>query len=253
MGSAGIAACVAGLIGTWIIGHRINSAVSDIVGGIGSGLTFVENRTERTIERVEELRAEAHRLSDRFQERVSELVLDAIPGQSELAELEQELLSGIEQVKLWIDIARMAIEFADQIMDRASSTTTVFEITSIDRERIQAALQVGRDETTQALETLEEIQGLWAEIRTDGGRVADMKNFNLISARIDAAFEEAVAHVEAFRLGIVNAIVEFLGIEDRVRALVNRIAWIVTFLLVWQAIAHTSLTVHGAKLLRRAI
>jgi len=250
LGSAGVAACVTGLIGTWVVVVRVDTVVSELFGGIGTGLTFVENRTQESIARMEKLRAEAREVSDRFQKRVTELVVEAIPGQAELAELEQEFLGGIERVNSWIVIAQMTVDFADQIVERVSTTTSLFEDLSIEPGNLRTALRTGRSEMGEALRILEEIRGLWAEIKTNGQEIADVEIFNSLSGRIDAAFEEAIAHVEAFRQGITKAIVDFLGIEDWVRSWVRRISWSATILLFWQGVAHVSLTVHGIGILR---
>jgi hypothetical protein len=37
LSGAGIATCAAALVGTWVVGHRINSAVSELFGGVGTG------------------------------------------------------------------------------------------------------------------------------------------------------------------------------------------------------------------------
>ena len=51
----------------------------------------------------------------------------------------------------------------DRLLDGFSSTTTLFEHTSIDRKEIETALESERDELAGALRALEEIQSLLTE------------------------------------------------------------------------------------------
>ncbi len=250
LGVVGVAACLAGLVGTWVVRARLDTTIAGIVERVDGVLSTLEERTGQANRRIGDTRDSARRLNERVQQRVAQwrdVPADEAP---DLDEIERQLYSRIQLGRDWIGFVQSGVDLAEQFVEMLNSTSIFVQQESKTPRDVVAAVRGGRQEIQEAFELVEEVRTHLEGIRDHQDLDANARQIESLSSRIDSSLKNVHQFGKDLEAAIAQMGTDVANLGNRIRRQILIFAVIANLILVWLAVAQVSLAIHGWRLLR---
>jgi len=235
LGSLGLFACLAGLVGVWVLNHRLQRPVAEVLGQVTAVCVRVGDGADRISDRIQSSRDGVREFDTRVRKRAREQLDLSEEDVEKLEELSRQLRFTIQRVRDWIAFAGTVADFLEHVVDMGRSALVYLRADSEDRPDIVQALAGGREQVEDATHLLAEVEEQLAAIRAHEGLHEDRASrIEALLARVDSALvrlQESATDFSVAALGIGEAASK-LAIRVRRGLLIS--AFTSTLLLLWQ-------------------
>jgi chromosome segregation ATPase len=249
LGFAGIIVCLAGIAATWKVRNRVDNVVVTTFSRVDEAMTRLEDRAQRTNERIDDVQESLHGLNDRVQHRVAELRNVPKEEAADIDELERQLYARVQQVIAWIGFMQSTVDLVEQLLDMAESTSVFLQDDSRTTQDLISSLRDGREEIAQTSKLVEEVQQGLIEIRARRNVEENAKQITSLSSRIDASLTKVQGYGQKFEAGVTRSRAHIEVVGDQVRWRLTVIAVTCSLFLLWMAVGQLSLAIQGRKTL----
>jgi len=250
LGAVGVAACLATLVGVWILNQRIQRPTQEILDQVVALCAQGADGADALAEEIESTRTKTLEIQIFLQDRIREAFDLSEEDIEQIEELYTEFQLIIQRARSWIVLAETALDFVDQLVDITVSTIGYVQADSSVREDLASALASGGQKVEEAAGLLDEIHRQVLTFQNPDDTEVKLQKFETLSSRIDDVLlhlKEQTLLFSAEILGLGELAEQF---HARLRHLILLIATALTFLLLWQAAAQAALVMLGRKMIR---
>jgi len=250
LGIIGTLACLAGLVGTWVLSHRLQNPVTSVAEKVTSLCARVETRTVDATEHIQSSRDTIRDIDQRVQERVTQQLDLSDQDVAKINELHDQLRSVITQARDWIAFSGAAVDLVRHLFDIANSTIGFITADSAARADLATALQNGNSQVEEAMALLAQGQERLDDIRANRDVAGNTSRLQSLSMRIDASLGNLQGYAETFASGVAEIDREITDLASRIRRAIRAGALLFTVILLWIAAGQISLALHGLRFIR---
>jgi hypothetical protein len=248
IGCLGMLACLAAVIGVWILSHRVRGSVERVVGKVTEFTLRVEERSGEVAVRIGESRGKVQGLERRLEEKVSALAEGGGLDPAEVQDLEDQLRGLAQRIHDWMEVAESTREFMELFGEILDSLGGV--VGAEGQEELGAELTSGLGEVREAAGVLDELVVALDEAGTNREAADGGEKIEPILPR----FANSLAVLEkrttdfSSKVGSIGTAAETFGKTINRRVFLGAI--VATVLLAWQAAAQWCLARWGRGLCR---
>jgi methyl-accepting chemotaxis protein len=250
LGTAGIVACLAGIVSVWSIRSRVDDGAAEASARVDDVLARVEDRANKVTDTIQSAQDSARDLNQRVQQRVSELRDVPLEEAADIDELERQLYARIQLAGDWIGFIQSTMDLVEQLVGIVESASLFAQKESHTMADVIGAIRDGKEEIRHTSEMVDDIKISLAEIRSHSDVDENAKQIRTLSSTIDTSLAKTRRYAEAFQRAVAEARADIAGLATRIRRQTLIAAVLLTVILVWIAIAQLSLAVHGWRALR---
>ncbi len=250
LGVLGVAACLAGLVGIWVLNHRIQRPTQEILDQVVALCVQGADGADAIAEEIESSREGAREIQDLLQTRIREAFDLSEEDIEQIETLYTDLQFVIQRVRNWMVLAETALDFVDQLIDITASTVGYVQADSSVRDDLSSALVQGANKVEEAAILLDEIHRQVLTLQNPDDTKLELKRFETLSSRIDGALLHLKEQTLLFSVEILGLAEAAERFHTRFKRLILLGAVLLTFLLLWQAAAQTALVMLGNRLIQ---
>lgn len=250
LGVVGIIVCLVGIAATWKVRNRLDRTVVTTFSRIDNALTGLEDRAQRTNECIEGVQESLHGLNDRVQQRVAELRDESKDEAADIDGLERQLYARVQQVAAWIEFMQSTVDFVEQLLEMAESTSAFLQDDSRTMQDLVSSLRAGREEVNQTSRLVDEVKAGLIEIRAHRNVEKNAKQIKTLSSRINASLAKIQGYGQEFEAGIAETRTSINNLSERILRRLTVIAIICVLALLWMTAGQLSLAFQGRTILR---
>ncbi len=250
LGVVGVAACLSGLVGIWVLNHRIQRPAQEILDQVVALCVQGADGANAIAEEIESSREGAREIQDLLQSKIREAFDLSEEDIEQIEALYTDLQFVIQRVRNWMILAETALDFVDQLVDITASTIGYVQADSSARDDLSSVLVQGANKVEETALLLDEIHRQVLTLQNPDDTDMELQRFETLSSRIDGVLlhlKEQALLFSAEILGLAEAAERF---HTRVKRLILLCAALLTFLLLWQAAAQAALVMLGRRLIQ---
>jgi hypothetical protein len=248
IGCLGMLACLAAVIGVWILSHRVRGSVERVLGKVTEFTLRAEERSGEMAGRVGESRGKVQELERRLEEKVSAVAEGGGLNPAELEDLEDQLRGLAQRTRDWMEVAESTREFVALFGEILDSLGGV--VGADGRDELGAALTSGLGDVLEAAGVLDELVVALDEARANREAADGGEKIESTLTRFADSLGVLEKRTTAFadKVGSIGTAAETLGKMIKRRVFLGAI--VATVLLAWQAVAQWCLARWGRGLCR---
>jgi methyl-accepting chemotaxis protein len=251
LGVLGIIGCLAGIVKVWSLYGQIDDAVAAVSFQVDDALARLEGHSRNANQYISEAQDSVRELNSRVKSRVAESRDIPLEEAADIDQIERQLYARVQLAQDVIGFIGSTLELVEQLSTVVQSASTFVKKDSRTIEDLVVALRDGKQELRRTSTLVEEVKTAMAEIREHRDVEENAKRITTLSSVIDKSLTKVKQHAESFDQGVVKSRAAFRDLATRVRQRLLMLALVLTLILVWIAIAQTSLAVTGWRFLRR--
>jgi len=250
LGVAGVAACLAGLVGVWVLNQRIQRPTQEILDQVVTLCVQGADGADAIAEEIESSREGARAIQDLLQTKIREAFDLSEEDIEQIEALYTDLQFVIQRVRDWILLAGTALDFVDQLVDITASTIGYVQADSSVREDLASALAGGGRKVEEAAGLLDEIHRQILTLQNPDDTDVELQKIETLSSRIDGALLHLKEQTLLFSAEILGLAEAAERLHMRIKRLILLCAIALTFLLLWQTAAQAALVLLGRRMIR---
>jgi len=244
LGIVGLVACIATIVGIWIVCARVNQVTENVFSAIDESLVVVRRRVLQTQDRVQSLKTTAEDVEHRVTDWTKSETREQLTSRLGVQERAERLASGFEQADLWLELTQSSVQLVQQAL-AASSSGVPIQTDSADR--LLEDLASLRQQLAEATKSVNRIVEWSSEGDDDELNEARLNHVAQVAVRVLASVSSIDSRIE--NLG--ERLTEIQAETGSVKA--NSLWWIrmtaigITLLVCWLAAGQGALCVLGWK------
>jgi hypothetical protein len=242
--------CVAGILGVWLVGSRLNGAVDNVFALIDSSLVAVRDRVIGAGERVRAAIITSEDIKQSLKKWTEKEARERLGSQLGLEEKADQLASTLQRADHWLEVSESSVELVQQTLELGRSPGAPVESQLADR--LLEELVSLRVQLTQAVDSVERIRRQTAEVGERGALKEGVDQAVRLTLRVIATLGSVDSRLGAFG----NRLSETQTKAEKLKA--KTLRWLriaavgVTLLMLWMAAGQISLCIHGWRSLRQS-
>jgi len=250
LGVMGVAACLAGLVGVWVLNQRIQRPTQEILDQVIALCVQGADGADAIAEEIESSRVGAREIQDLLQTKIREAFDLSEKDIEQIEALYADLQFVIQRVRDWIALAGTALDFVDQLVDITASTIGYVQADSSARDNLSSALASGGQKVEEAAGLLDEIHRQVLTLQNPDDTEVKLQKFETLSSRIDDVLLHLKEQTLLFSAEILGLAEAAERLHMRIQRLILLCAIALTFLLLWQTAAQATLVLIGRRMIR---
>jgi hypothetical protein len=248
LGCMGVVVCIVGIIGTWLVGSRLNRATENVFAQIDSALVVVRGKVVAAEQRVRAAKIDSEDIEQSLKNWTKEEVGDRLTLRLGIEEKTERLASSLQQADHWLEFSESSLQLVQQALELANATGAPIETKPVETKPADRLLE----ELASLRAHLMEATGLLERIRE---RTAEAGEEKSLKEKIDQAVQLALRVIATLssvdsRLGdFGNRLSETQTKAKNLKIKTQR--WIrvamigITLLILWMAAGQISLCLRG--------
>ncbi len=250
LGALGMAVCLAGIAGLWIIASNMQQINSRLFRQVDQFIVQVDRRAAQAGDAVGGTRDLVEALKRTLKESATELLAGRIASLPEIENIEHRLASAMERTGDLVDVSASTAELLEQLLATIGDIASERNVDVQGSSDLMATIQSTRESLANASERLADVQRRLAEIRQKKGIDVNLAEITKLSLGLVAKLDFVQSQIAAFR-GRLDAT------KSRAAQLQKRISnWIlagqclILLLIAWVGAGQFCLLLQGLRLLR---
>ena len=250
LGILGTCISLAGLTGVWILASDIREPVTRLFSGVTDLGGRLEQHALEATQKIENSRTSVRELDTELDRKIKQWLQGLDVDPQWIGMLRQRLQHLAERVEDWRAVADLAEQFIAQALGLIEGAATWLKADLESVEQLRTAVNQGQQEVNNLLDLFENLeQEVTTLLANDQPPAAETNRSDTLFLRIDQTLGLLMTHCTSFAES-VNAVEKTAAaLQYKIIRLTNRIAWILSGLLCWQAAAQGCLGFCGWKLL----
>lgn len=243
LGGLGVALCVAGIAGTWLVGARLNGTTENVFAQIDRSFVVVRDTVADAGKIVRNAKIASADIEQGLKNLTKKEVSDHLTLRLEVEEKAGRLASSLRQADHWLEFSQSSVQVVRQALELGNSTGAPVETDPADQ--LLEELASLRTQLAEATESVQRIAARASEAGEEKSLREGIDDGVRLALRVIATLGSIDSRLDDFtgRLSQTQAKAEEL--KTRTQRWI-RIATIgMTLLIAWMAVGQVSLCLHG--------
>ena len=161
LGCAGVAVCVAGIVGVWLVSSRLGRVAENLFGRVDNAFVAVRDRVDGAGQRVRAARITSEDIEQNLKDWTKREARDRLTSRLGVEEKAERLADGLQQVDHWLEFSESSVQLVQQALELGNAAGAPVETDPA--ERLLEELASIRVRLTEATESVEGIRERTAE------------------------------------------------------------------------------------------
>jgi chromosome segregation ATPase len=251
LGLVGIAVCLAGVAGVWVVGSRLQQVNSQVFGQADQWIVQLDRR----VAQARAAAGETQKLIDQFQQALrdsaKDLIAQRLTAIPEIDNLERRLAAALERADGLVQVSAASAELIEQLLATADAAAADRHRERSVSSELMAGIRSTSESLAQASERLADVQRRLAEIRRTRDVDVNLTQITKLLLGVVSKLDAVQAQIAAFRLRLDETRQRLGHLQDRIRTWVVAGQCLVLLLIAWGGAGQYCLLVYGWQILRR--
>jgi hypothetical protein len=248
LGAIGVVTCATGIVALWIIREQVDDTVARVFDRVDEAVGKLEVRAEGLTERITSTRRSVHDLNAGVQQRIAQRQDVPAEEAADIDELERQLYARLDRAR--IEFMQASVDLVQQITEIVESSALFLKRDAHTAADLVRAARTGKEELEKTDVLFEEVKTHLAEIRANRNLDGHATQFTSLYSRIDGSLEKVQNFAGEFEVRVKRARSDIADDGATIRKWLFVATVILTFALIWIALAQTSLAIDGWQILR---
>lgn len=249
-GFLGVVVCLAGMVGVWSIGSRLNRTNEKVFDGIDKTLVVVRERVTDAQHQVQDSRITIDDIGQSLKNWTQKETRERLTSRIEVEEKAEQLVLGLRQADQWLEVSGESIYRVQQALELGSSLGAPMDAALVDP--LLEAIGARRSQLETSTEMIDGIRERAAEVTAGESREERIDQAVQLTLRVVATLTELDSRLgeSADRLLEVQSKAQRQHSKTHRQIVVAKIG--VLLLIAWMGVGQTFLFLYGWKSFRRS-
>jgi hypothetical protein len=243
LGGLGVALCVAGIVGAWLVGARLNGTTENVFTQIDRSFAVVQDTVADAGTIVRNAKIASEDIEQGLKNLTKKEVSEHLTLRLEVEEKAGRLASSLRQADHWLEFSQSSVQVVRQALELGNSTGAPVETDPADQ--LLEELASLRTQLTEATESVERIAARASEAGEEKSLKEGIHDGVRLALRVIATLGSIDSRLQGFAGRLSQAQAKSQDLKTRTQRWI-RIATIgMTLLIAWMAAGQVSLCLHG--------
>ncbi len=250
LGAIGMAACLAGIAGLWIVASRLQQVNSRLFHQVDQFIVQVDLRATQAGDAVGGTRDLVDALKQTLKESAAELLAGRVASLPEIDNLERRLVSAMERTDELMEVSASTVELIEQLLTTIGSMAWESNADQQGYSDLTAAIRSTRQSLANASERLADVRRRLAEIRQKRGVDVNLAEITKLSLGMVAKLDAVQSQIAAFRSLLDETKSRSAQFQERIRRWILAGECLILLLIAWLGAGQLCLLLQGTRSLR---
>jgi hypothetical protein len=241
-GAFGILLCLAALIATFIVSSHLRTSVDNVFERVSSLLSTVHETSTEVTATIASSRRTVTDIDQRIDEEITLLADKTNIDPAQLESLTTQLSGITQRLRDWLTLFDSAQQFSRLVEELIDATLGFFQSDNEIRQDILTTLENGQVQLEETIIAFDELMIQWENLRNDPETPSPVKP---LFTRIDESLALVEKYTATFTTGIAELENATEDLQSRLKQRIFFGTFIISLLLVWQAVAQFCLARWG--------
>jgi hypothetical protein len=252
LGAIGSVVCLAGVVGVWIVGSRVQQVNSELFRQADELVVQVDRRVVQSRDAVVWTREQADDLLQALRDSAKDLLFaERVASLPEIDDLERRLVSAMERADGLIQVSVSTAELIEQLLATIGVIASARNVElKKDTSELTATIRSTRESLANASERLAGVQRGLAEIRQKREVDVHLKQIAKLSLGIVAKLDIVQEQLATLRNRLEETRSRLGQLQGKIRLWVFAGQCLIVLLILWFGAAQYCLLLQGWRVLR---
>ena len=251
LGFVGVAVCLAGAAGVWVLGSRLQYVNSQVFGQADQLVVQLDRRVAQTRDVVAETRGLVDQFQELLRDSAKDMIADRLMAMPEVDNLELRLAAALERADGLVQVSAASAELIEQLLATVDSAAEERHVDRQASSELLATIRATSESLANAAERLEDVERRLDDIRRKRDVDVNFAQVTKLLLAVISKLDSVQEQLAAFRGRLDETRQRLDHWRARVRAWVFAGQCLILLLIAWGGAGQYCLLVRGWQILRR--
>lgn len=251
LGFVGVAFCLAGAAGVWMLGSRLQQVNSQVFGQVDRMVVQLDRRATQTRDVIVEARELVHQFQELWRDSGRDLIAERVMAMPEIENLELRLAGALERADGLIQVSAASAELIEQVIATVDASAAIKQVDPQVFSELLEAIRSTSESLAHASQRLADVHRRLEEIRRKRDVDVDFTQITKLLLGVISKLDVVQEQIAAFRIRLDETRQRLDRLQGKTRAWLFAGQCLILLLLAWGGAGQYCLLVHGWQILRR--
>ncbi len=249
LGLLGVVACLAGAVGVWLLGSRLQQVNSQVFGKVDQLVVQLDRRAAQTRDATVETRKLVEHFQQTLRDSAKDFIAERVTARPEIDNLERRLTAALERADGLVQVSVASAELIEQLLATVDAGAPEGHADRQASSDLMAAIRSTSESLVDASERLADVQRRLAEMRRNQGVDVNLTQITKLLLGIVSKLDAVQQQIAVFRVRLDETRQRLGHLQRRIRSWVFAGQSLILLLIAWGGAGQYCLLVRGWQIM----